>query len=122
MRKPAPPEPEARRIWAATGQESEMTTGPSAPGDADNERIVDRLRCPSCTADVEVSGAAFRCVSCGADYSESGGIFQFARFGTAETWGEDEEKESSQEYQTQYDAEGRADATTRSTSRSSSSD
>jgi len=87
-----------------------MTTGPSAPCDAVNERIVGRLRCPSCTADVEVSGDTLRCVSCGTDYSESDGIFQFARFGTAETWGQDEEEESSQKYQTQYDGEGRADA------------
>ena len=67
-------------------------------------RILDVLACPWCRSSVAPGTFVLACSNCGAEYPVRDGLLDLARRGTAETWGAEETRDSSQRYQDAYAA------------------
>ena len=68
----------------------------------DLQAILALLACPWCRAAVRWTEAGLRCSACPAEFATHDGILDLARRGTAETWGVEEARASSQRYQETY--------------------
>ncbi len=64
--------------------------------------ILDRMQCPRCAGPLTIDADQLRCSACGGAYPYRDGIPLLAIHGTAETWTDRTEAETSAEYQQAY--------------------
>jgi len=72
--------------------------------------IQDLLACPVCSGALRVEADALRCSGCGARYAIDDGIALLALRGSADTWGDGQQPETSEAYQAEYQTVERAAA------------
>lgn len=66
------------------------------------DRLISRMTCPKCAADLKPEGESIQCARCGEEYLLHEGIPLMATYGSAETWSETKPPDTSCEYQNQY--------------------